>query len=75
MMKSNLPQEIRNIWTDMYLFHATFEKMGNTSEEWSQFLETMKDICKKHNNHPLCIKLGVATIEYLNDQRKEAATN
>ena len=35
-----LPQNLRDIWTDMYSLHANFNDMGNTVEEWTAYWKT-----------------------------------
>lgn len=70
---SNIPKEIRDIWTDAYKFHATFINMGNTAEEWEQCANTLTHLAIRHNQHPLAGKLLMAVYEYLSEERKEAA--
>ena len=67
-----MPQELREIWTDAYKFHATFEHMGNTQEEWTKCYETAAALVKKHRHHQLAVLLFVDAYVYLEDQRREA---
>lgn len=71
--QSNLSPEIRDIWTDAYKFHATFEHMGNSEEEWKRCCAVMCELDRKHNAHPLARTLLMDVYEYLNDQRRDQA--
>lgn len=71
--KSNLSQELRDIWTDAYRFHATFEGMSNSEEDWKKCAFTMGQLGAKHGSHPLCYKLFLAVYEYLEEMRKPTA--
>jgi len=67
--QSNLPPEIRDIWTDVYKFHATFEGMGNSEEDWTRCAYTMGQMAANHGNHPLAFKLLMAVYDYLDGVR------
>lgn len=71
--QSSLPQEIRDIWTDAFKFHATFESMGNTPEEWKRCAFVMGQLSAARGNHPLAKELFLAVYNYLDKQRKAAA--
>ena len=71
--QSSLSAEIRDIWTDAYKYHATFERMGNSAEEWEAAADTMKQIAGRHDNHPLACRLMFAVYEYLDEVRKPIA--
>ena len=71
--QSNLPLDVREIWTDGYKLHATFAGMGNSSEEWVRCSNTVKSLVEKHRQHPFAQALFLAVYEYLSDERKPAA--
>ena len=71
--QTSLSPEIRDIWTDAYKFHATFEGMGNTPEEWEHCAFTMAQLSAKHHNHPLAVELFLAAYDYLSKARKPIA--
>lgn len=73
MSESKLSQKLRDIWTDAYKFHATFEDMGNSEEDWKKCAYAMGQLASKHGNHPLTFKLFLAVYEYLEEMRKQAA--
>lgn len=67
--QSNLPPDVRDIWTDAYKFHATFEGMGNSEEDWTRCAYTMGQMAANHGNHPLAFKLLMAVYDYLDGVR------
>ena len=69
--QSNLQPEIRDIWTDAFRYHATFENMGNTYEDWHRCAKTMESLVNKHNGHPLAGILMMAVYDYLDKQRRK----
>jgi len=69
LKQSALEQNVRDIWTDAYRFHATFDAMGNSVEEWQKCLNTMEALRKKYHDHPLAAELFMAVYSYLNDMR------
>lgn len=71
--QSALDSELRDIWTDAYKFHATFDGMGNTPEEWKHCAYAMVQLTAKHHNHPLADALFLATYDYLSKARRQAA--
>ncbi len=71
--QSNLSPEAREIWKDAYRFHATFEKMGNSPEEWDRCCKVLCELDRKHQAHPLARALLIATYGYLEDQRRPVA--
>lgn len=68
-----MPEEFREIWTDAYKFHAKFEKMGNTPEEWTECARTMGQLSSRHGNHPLAMRLLTTVFDYLDETRKAIA--
>jgi len=70
---SSLSEAEREIWKDAYRFCATFNRMGNTDEEWRQCATAVSQLSEKHGNHPLVISLLVAVYGYLSDMRKPLA--
>jgi len=70
--QNNLSTELRDIWTDAFRFHATFQNMGNTTEEWTRCAKTMETLVLKHGRHPLAGILTMAVYEYLDKERRGA---
>lgn len=69
-MSAKLPQSVRDIWTDMYKLHETFDAMGSSVEDWALWWKTSMSILHKHNDHPLCEQLILGLTAYLESSRK-----
>lgn len=67
--QSKLPQELRDIWTDAYKYHAAIEPMGNSLDDWKRAYEMALGIIRKYNNHPLAMKLVLDVYEYAEHTR------
>lgn len=72
-MAATLPQNLRDIWADMYALHANFNDMGNSVEDWTAFWKTAASIMGKHNENKLCMEVVVAIGNYLEHERKQMA--
>ena len=70
-MAATLPQNLRDIWADMYALHANFDGMGNSVEDWTAFWKTSASIIGKHNENKLCTELVLAIGNYLEHERKQ----
>ena len=68
--QSNLAPEIRDIWTDAFRFHATFERMSNSAEDWTRCAKTLETLVIKHNGHPFAQRIFGAVYDYLSECRK-----
>lgn len=44
---TNVPQEIREIWTDLYKLFDKHFLMDNTEKDWIDFWNDANEICKK----------------------------
>ena len=71
--KSAIPQEERDIWTDLYKYYATFSTMGNTDADWKRASQAFCYMITKHNDHPLAWHMFMAVFDYLSEQRKDAS--
>lgn len=72
-MAAKLPQELRDIWTDLYALHATFNGMGNTVDDWTTFWKTAVSVIRKHNDSKLAEELVMAVGGFLEHERKQMA--
>ena len=72
-MAAKLPQELRDIWTDLYTLHTNFADMGNSVEDWAAFWKTSVSIIHKHGDSKLAEELVMALGGYLEHERKQAA--
>ncbi len=69
--QQSMPQELRDIWTDAYKLHAAFEHMGRSIEEFSECYDAVVNLYKKHDSHPLALKLALAVYGYLDESRRQ----
>ena len=46
---TNVPQDLRNMWTDIYVLFDVHYNMPNTAEAWLKFWERAEEIRQKHN--------------------------
>lgn len=69
---TNVPDDIREMWSDTYkLFDLNF-KMKNTDEEWKRFWEQANSIIEKHKGEKIdCLyKMINLVAELLEDRMK-----
>lgn len=71
--QNGLSQELRDIWTDAYKYHATFESMGNSDEDWDRAADAMKQLAERRGNHPFAVWLLLSVYEYLEQVRMASA--
>ena len=48
---TNVPKEIRDMWTDVYVLFDTHYLMQNTPEAWSEYWERCAELHVKWCNH------------------------
>ena len=49
---TNVPQNIRDMWTDIYVLFDTHYNMKNDAESWKKFWERTAEIREKHKDIP-----------------------
>jgi len=54
---TNVPQKIRNLWTDMYVLFDKNYLMANTEESWGSFWEQAGAVIKKYPQCPYIMKM------------------
>lgn len=72
-MAAKLPQDLRDIWSDMYALHTNFNDMENSVEDWTAFWKTATSIVSKHNDNKLAYEIAIAIGNYLDHERKQMA--
>ena len=50
---TNVPQDIRDMWKDVYVLFDSHYNMPNTPESWKAFWEKTHEIQQKYNNPQL----------------------
>ena len=68
---TNVPDENRELWTDLYKFYDIHYLMGNTAEDWSTFWDDAEQIYKRHDGKPLLIKFITAIAEDFESRLKK----
>lgn len=67
---TNVPNEIREMWSDVYKLFDVNYNMPNTPQAWETFWEQAQSIRKKHKD-PRFIELIVVVSEMLEDRIKD----
>lgn len=49
---TNVPDRVRNMWTDLYKLFDSNWKMENTEGNWERFWEAGKELIDKHEGIP-----------------------
>lgn len=70
---TNVPTDIRQMWTDAYCLFDVNYKMQNTPEEWKRFWEQAQQACSKHNS-PMFSKLVIMVSEMIEYKFKSPCT-
>lgn len=68
---TNVPDEIRIIWTDLYKFFDTHYLMGNTEEAWKQFWDEARGLWTKHAEHRIITDGIMMVAEVISDRMKQ----
>ena len=64
---TNVPDNLRAMWTDLYRFFDVNYLMPNTADAWQAFWKTGEDLYKKHGLYPYflpMINIIAEMIEY-----------
>ena len=61
MQKANeeVPQDIKAIFRDAYIFYARHRAPQNTVKWWNDTAEEMRIVCERHKNSKLCVEMLV----------------
>ena len=54
---TNVPQRIRDFWTDMYVLFDRNYLMPNTREAWDSFWKQATEVGKKYEGCPYLVKM------------------
>jgi hypothetical protein len=71
---TNVPNELRDVWKEIYVLFDTHYKMENTVSAWDGFWEEAKAIMDRHSDLQL-LELIVAVSEMISDRMKEKAVS
>lgn len=69
---TNVPQDIREMWADVYRLFDSHYNMPNTAEAWKAFWDKAEEIRQKYNNPHLGVLLMTVSdmVEYNITQKK-----
>lgn len=67
---TNVPQRIRDLWTDVYVLFDRNYLMENTEEAWGSFWKQAEDIGEKYKGCPYLPKMLDVIVEMIEDRMK-----
>lgn len=68
---TNVPNDIREMWSDVYVLFDTHYLMPNTTEAWSEYWERCADLCIKYYKRKDVIIMMSMVSELLENVVKE----
>lgn len=71
---TNVPQKIRDMWTDLYKLFDVHYTMDGTQAAWENFWNDAKDLYAKHNGNER-LNDGITLVaDWIADRLKEEQT-
>ena len=70
---TNVPPEIRDMWTDLYKLFDINYRMENTEDAWNRFWNQAKEIMNKHGDPPHLMEMISTVSEMISDRMKADA--
>ena len=67
---TNVPNELRDMWTDLYKLFDVHYKMENTVEAWGLFLNHAEQVWRKHNKNDRLMSMINIVIDMIGDRIK-----
>jgi hypothetical protein len=67
---TNVPDELREVWKEIYVLFDTHYQMPNTAEAWDGFWKEAEAIMNKHEDMHL-LELVIAVSELIADKMRE----
>ena len=67
---TNVPNELREVWKEIYILFDTHYQMENTVDAWDGFWQEAKAIMDRHSDMQL-LELIIAVSEMISDRMKE----
>jgi len=72
---TNVPANVREMWTDLYKLFDCHYLMRNTEAEWKQFWDDARRIIVAHESLPLVTDFAVLTADFIGEQMKRDGRN
>ena len=70
---TNVPEELREVWKEIYILFDTHYTMDNKVEAWDGFWDDARTIMDRHSDMQL-LELIIAVSEMISDRMKEGVT-
>ena len=70
---TNVPEELREVWKEIYVLFDSHYKMPNTAEAWDGFWAEAEGIMNRHEDMHL-LELLIAVSELIADRMRETAS-
>ena len=67
---TNVPPEIREIWTDLYKLFDIHYRMQNTEQDWKEFWKHAQEIYRKHGKNERLFEMLVLVADIISDRMK-----
>lgn len=68
---TNVPDNIRSIWTDLYKFYDIHYLMNDTADDWTVFWDDAEKIYHRYDGYPLLVKIITAIAEEFETRLKK----
>jgi len=68
---TNVPDDIREMWSDVYKLFDNNYKMQNKIEEWNKFWSQAESISKKHIHQTRVMDMILIVAKMIEDRMKE----
>ena len=69
---TNVPPEIRELWTDLYKLFDYHYQMANTEEAWAEFWAEVKLLLEKHHQSKLIKDGSIMIADAIGEKMKQA---
>lgn len=71
---TNVPENLREMWSDVYKLFDINYKMENTPASWNRYWDQVEQLIKKHNRYPYVMDLARIVSEMI-EYRMKSETN
>lgn len=68
---TNVPQELRDMWADLYRLFDINYLMPNTPEAWNKFWEQAMQLKIKHKDPPHFIEIVITISDMISDRMRD----
>ena len=72
---TNVPNNMREMWTDLYILYDSHYNMKNTEEDWNNFWTEATKLYLKYNGNLMLVKFVDAIAEEYGTRMKRGTSN